>query len=87
MTLRESFSPGIWAIAKIRFVASLKNRPLSEVLAARAFRNENQNTSHNMKYTILALAAAVIAVGFSSCSSKPAAQQPPVVDMGARSSK
>jgi hypothetical protein len=40
-----------------------------------------------MKYTILALVAAVIAVGFSSCSSKSAPQQPPVVDMGARSSK
>ena len=40
-----------------------------------------------MKYTILALAAALVAVGFSSCKSKPAPQQPPVVDMGARSSK
>ena len=40
-----------------------------------------------MKYTVLALAAVVIAVGFSSCSSKSTATQPPVVDMGARSSK
>ncbi len=40
-----------------------------------------------MKYTIIALAAAVLAVGFSSCSSKTTTQQPPVVDMGARSSK
>lgn len=40
-----------------------------------------------MKYTVLALAAAILAGGLVSCSSKPAPQQPPVVDMGARSSK
>ena len=40
-----------------------------------------------MKYTVLALVAAFIAVGFSSCKSSSASQQPPVVDMGARSSK
>lgn len=40
-----------------------------------------------MKYTVLVLAAAFIAVGFSSCKSNSAPQQPPVVDMGARSSK
>lgn len=40
-----------------------------------------------MKYTILALTAAVIAVGFSSCKSNPPPQQPPMVDMGTRSGK
>ena len=40
-----------------------------------------------MKYTILALVAAFIAIGFSSCKSNPPPQQPPMVDMGARSSK
>jgi hypothetical protein len=46
-----------------------------------------QNPILPMKYTVLALAAALVAVGFSSCASKPAPAQPPMVDVGYRSSK
>jgi hypothetical protein len=46
-----------------------------------------RKSATHMKYTVLALAAALVAVGFSSCASKPAPQQPPMVDVGYRSSK
>jgi hypothetical protein len=40
-----------------------------------------------MKIASMILAAVVLAAGFSACSSKQQAPQPPMVDMGSRSYK
>jgi len=81
----------IWPIAKTSFAASLAPTALlSDVLASEGVDKKNSNsetTTHTMKHIVLALAVAAVAASMTSCSSKPAPANPPVVDMGARSSK